>query len=433
MVRDMILTEEGDLFVSVARQGVARYSLGRVSIYGPGQGLTDREIYQFGLDAAARVWAAGRGGLSTWDGSGWTPVRLEGAALGARDYTAVSHDPEGGTYLGSSDGVIIALTRDSFLERQLPAHGPERKIGLVAAGGGAVYLAGLKAVYRYDGEFTPIELPGSWFEGTVTGLLPERGGGLWLSTRFGILHYTGSVWEVFDRRQGLPTENFTCAAAGERGELWFGTFDRGVLRLTAEGWVHYRRTHGLPDERITSMAAGRPGTIWVSTVSGRVAGFNGKSWETLDIVEPSEPARPALPPADSVLFDDPSVRLLPQQGSDLEGSFPPVIGIDGSGRCMFCTTEGVYFQSEAGWRLIDTPAVRSGVRPTALRGTIDGNIWLGTSGAGVFCLTGGEWLHVDSTTGLGSDNVLSIEEDRSGTVWIGTMDGGVTRYRSGVR
>ena len=426
-VRDIILTEEGDLFVSVARQGVARYSLGRVNIYGPGQGLPDRDIYQFGLDAGALVWAVGRYGLSTWDGSGWTPLRLAGISLGDHDYLSVEHDLEGNTYLGTAGGTLASVARDSYLETQLPANGPESKIGLIVSSGRTMLLAGSRAVYRFDGGFTPIGLPGKWFEGTVTGLVPEQGGRLWLSTRFGILHHTGSAWEVFDRRQGLPTEHFTCAA-GQGGELWFGTFDRGVLRLTSGGWVHYRSRHGLPDERISAIAADRSGTVWVTTMSGRVARFTGDEWETLDIAGTSPGQGAIVMPEDSIFLDDPAVRILPSRGREMEGSFAPVIGLDGSGRCMFCTLEGIILQSEAGWRILDIPLHRSGARPTALKGTADGSIWLGTDGEGAWVLRDGRWLHVDSTSGLGDDDVLSIEEDASGTVWIGTRDGGVTRY-----
>jgi ligand-binding sensor domain-containing protein len=426
-VRDIVLTEEGGLFVSVARQGVAGYSLGRVKRYGPGQGLPDRDIYSFGLDAGGRVWACGRGGISTWDGSGWTPLRIEGIPLGGRDYTALAHDPEGGAYLGASDGSMIYLGRDSYMEKRLPSSGPERQISLIAGSGRSLYLAGRRAVYRYDGGFTPIGLPGSWFEGAVTGLVPGQGGRLWLSTRFGILHHTGRGWEVFDRRQGLPTEHFTCAAAGSEGELWFGSFDSGVLRLTAGGWVHYRRKHGLPDERISSMIADRSGTVWVSTLSGKVASFDGEEWAVLDAVGTGADSR-MIPAADSIFMEDPSVRFLSSTGAKMAGTFPPVLGRDGSGRCMVCSPEGIFLQSEAGWRVLDTPLHRSGARPTALMGAIDGSIWLATRGEGVYVLADGRWLQVGRSGRLGSDHVLAVEQDASGVIWLGTRTGGVTRY-----
>jgi ligand-binding sensor domain-containing protein len=428
MVRDMIINEEGDLFVSVARQGVARYSLGRVSRYGPGQGLPDRDIYRFSLDFEGRVWAAGRFGLSSWDGSGWTPVRLAGIPLGERDYLAIGHDTEGNRYLGTSDGILASVARDSYRETALPGNGPEMMIGTIVSSGRSVLLSGLRAIYRFDGGFTPVGLPGSWYEGAVTGIVPEQRGGMWLSTRFGILHHTGSSWEVFDRRQGLPTEHFTCVTAGSEGELWFGTFDRGVLRLNSGGWVHYRTRHGLPDERIVSLVTDRSGKVWVSTRSGKIAGFMDEKWETLEIPG-SSPGPAAAMLADSIFMEDPAVRILPSEGEGPDSDFAPVLGLDGSGRCMFCTGEGIFFLSEAGWRLIDVPLRRSGPRPTSLRGTSDGSIWLGTDGAGAYVLKGGRWSHVGSTNGIGDDHVLSIEEDRTGTVWIGTRYGGVTRYR----
>jgi ligand-binding sensor domain-containing protein len=430
-VRDIILTEMGELFISIARQGVARYSHGRISRFGPGQGLPDREIYTFGLDSRAGVWAVGRGGVSTWDGSGWTPLRLPGVPIGSHDYRSIAHDLVGGTYLGTSRGVLVSISRDLYREIELPGEGPERKIGLIVSSGRSLFLVGVKAVYRYDGGFTPIGLPGQWFEGTVTGLIPEPGGGMWLSTRFGILHHTGRGWEIFDRRQGLPTEHFTSIAADGNGELWFGTFESGVLRLTSQGWIHYGVRNGLPDERISSLVSDRSGTVWASTLSGMIARYTGDSWETLEIPAISRGNAHSGIPADSIFEKDPSVRFLPSSGGDTGRSRAPVSGLDGSGRSMFCTEAGILFQSDAGWRLIDIPARRSGASPTALKGTIDGKIWLGTDGDGAFLFVGGSWMRIDSTNGLGDDHVLSIEEDPSGTIWIGTRYGGVTRYSAG--
>ncbi len=368
-VRDIILAEEGDLFVSVARQGVAKYSLGRVNRYGPGQGLPDRDIYKFGLDAEAKVWAAGRFGLSTWDGSGWTPLRLPGIPLGERDYLSVGHDLEGNTYLGTSRGMIASVARDSYRERVLPGSGPDMMIGLIVRSGRTVLMSGSRAVYRFDGGFTPVGLPGKWFEGAVTGLVPEQGGRMWLSTRFGILHHNGNSWEVFDRRQGLPTEHFTCAAAGNDGELWFGTFDSGVLRLDFGGLGPLQakaRTAGREDI-FDSCRPLREGMGLDTVRQGRgvhgcelgETGYSGNGSG-----EGTDRHACRLDLSGGSLGQDTALT-----GGGTGGAFAPVIGLDGSGRCMFCTEEGIFFLSEAGWRLIDLPLRRQGPRPTALRGT----------------------------------------------------------------
>ena len=256
-------------------------------------------------------------------------------------------------------------------------------------------------------------------------------GGFWLSTRFGVLHYRGGSWDVFDRRQGLPTEHFTCAASDGEGSLWFGTFEDGVLRLDSDGWTHFTRGSGLPGERIASMTASRDGTIWISTMTGTVARFAGKAWEQLDLPGASSADGFSAAETDSIIAVDPAVRIMPSATGTAGSAFPPVTGLDGSGRCMVCTSAGILFQSEAGWRLYDLPSAGRGLRPTVVRGMIDGSIWLGTSGHGAFILVGEKWLRVDCTSGLGGDHVTSIEQDRSGTVWIGTRNGGVTRYDGG--
>ncbi len=54
-----------------------------------------------------------------------------------------------------------------------------------------------------------------------------------------------------------------------------------------------------------------------------------------------------------------------------------------------------------------------------------GNLWLGTGGAGLNCVTAetGEWRHYTTGDGLPGDSVVSILEDASGNLWLGTNQG----------
>ena len=57
----------------------------------------------------------------------------------------------------------------------------------------------------------------------------------------------------------------------------------------------------------------------------------------------------------------------------------------------------------------------------------EGSIRLGTWGAGVHRLKPATFTVIGAPEGLSADNVYSVYEDRRGTIWIGTLDGGMSR------
>ncbi|MBL0097644.1 MAG: hypothetical protein IPP46_14980 [Bacteroidetes bacterium] len=75
--------------------------------------------------------------------------------------------------------------------------------------------------------------------------------------------------------------------------------------------------------------------------------------------------------------------------------------------------------------------------------TIDksGLIWVGsiggvshfdgkntTDGNGIFKHKSGEFIHLTSKNGLTDNNIADILEDKQGNIWIGTFNGGVSKY-----
>jgi ligand-binding sensor domain-containing protein/serine phosphatase RsbU (regulator of sigma subunit) len=57
-----------------------------------------------------------------------------------------------------------------------------------------------------------------------------------------------------------------------------------------------------------------------------------------------------------------------------------------------------------------------------------GNLWFGTSGAGVSCYDGKSFINFTIKQGLANNNVYSIAEDKKGNLWFGTDGGGVSCY-----
>ena len=58
----------------------------------------------------------------------------------------------------------------------------------------------------------------------------------------------------------------------------------------------------------------------------------------------------------------------------------------------------------------------------------DGNIWIGTYGAGIIRYDGSYFNHYDTQNGLPDNHILRLYLDKEGNIWIGTRVGGVIRF-----
>ncbi|MBU8923210.1 MAG: hypothetical protein KOO63_15430, partial [Bacteroidales bacterium] len=178
-VEDMIVDEEGNLFLAIARAGVARYNLGRVTAYGQSQGLPSMDIRVFSIDPAGFVNAAGKSGISTWDGSGWLPLRVEGVNLAASDILSMVHDVEGRTMLGTSEGKLILISRDIVKEIDIPQAFPLSTVLQVVTDKQSAWFLSESRILRSDGDLTELGLPDPWYKGTLTSMNIDQAGTVW--------------------------------------------------------------------------------------------------------------------------------------------------------------------------------------------------------------------------------------------------------------
>jgi len=431
-VRDIAFDEEESLFLAIAEQGVAVYSFGRVQQFGAADSLPGIEVSSLSLDPTGRMWAAGRAGLSVFSGTDWSLFTPPGKAPHPRArYRSIRHDVDGNCYAGTDAGTVLVVSRDAVKELIVPQTFSEDRVVKIASAGGAVWMLAGRDVYVYRGTFAKQTPPPDLYAGEMTDMIVLDTGEMWATSRFGILHWSGRAWEVFDRRQGLPTEDFVSAARDSQGNLWFRSFDRGVVEYTEGRWIARNEGEaplgGAPGDLVVDGA----GTPWTATAVGTVARFVQGAWEELAV--------PSFAPArvdtsqrpDSLSRLDSAIRFLP--GSGVDQAAPSVeepcrLGLDGEGALLAATADGVFRLSPAGWQGVEYPTWRKHIEPTAVLGSKRGELWVGSAGEGVLVYRSGAWFALTASTGLSDDYIRSLEEDERGNVWIGTQFGGVTRY-----
>jgi ligand-binding sensor domain-containing protein len=430
-VRDALFDEDGNLFLAIAGQGVAIYSFGRVRSFGAAGEPPGAEVYAFSLDSTGRVWAAGASGISVFDGSEWTANAASGPASKKRRFLSIRHDIDGVCYAGTDDGRVLAILGEDVKELAVPQAFPESRVSRIRLCGGTVWLAAGSEVYAARDAFVKVAAPPAPYAGETTDIFAAEAGELWSTTRFGILHYTGRAWEVFDRKSGLPTEYFARVVKDPSGTVWFATFDGEIVTYAAGKWSVVGRESNLPAGAVVDLALDPAGNPWVVTRTGEVAHRVQGVWARMDLPRRENDAADTTRAVDTLRQLDPAIRFMsdaaPGSGSDSPaGEY--CLGFDKGGNCLVGSSAGVYRLGATGWQFLELPRTLRGARATAVLGAAKGEVMLGTAGGGILVLRNGGWSRLGASNGLSDDYIRSLCEDQSGTIWIGTQYGGVTKY-----
>jgi ligand-binding sensor domain-containing protein len=430
-VRDALFDEEGNLFLAIAGQGVAIYSFGRVRSFGTAGGPPGAEVNAFSLDSTGRVWAAGASGISVFDGSEWTSPAAGGLASKKCRLLSIRHDVEGVCYAGTDDGRVLVIFGDDVKELAVPQAFPESRVSRIRLCGGTVWLAAGSDVYGARDAFVKMAAPPGLYAGEMTDLFAAEAGELWGTTRFGILHYTGRAWEVFDRKSGLPTEYFTRVARDPSGTVWFATFDGKLVAYTAGKWSVIGRESNLPAGVVVDLALDPAGNPWVVTQTGEVAHRVQGVWARMELPRRENDGADTTRAVDTLRQLDPAIRFMSDTAPGADSYSPTseyCLGFDKGGNCLVGSSAGVYRLGTAGWKFLELPRTLRGARATAVLGVAKGDLLLGTAGGGILVLRNGEWSRLGASNGLSDDYIRSLCEDQNGTIWIGTQYGGVTKY-----
>lgn len=266
---------------------------------------------------------------------------------------------------------------------------------------------------------------------------------VWLGTR------DAGLFHIHDGRsesvQGVPDPKVNCLLATASGELWAGT-DGGVIR-----WDGHRMTQqGIPPPvahvRALAMTPDRDGNIWIGTNSEGLIRVHD-----LDAAFVS-PDAGAGREAITALFEDREGNIWLGSSSGLERLRDSVfvtygrkeglpterngpIYVDEQGALWFAPVDGGLYRLHRGvlQRMGLAQLGDEVIYSITGRGE---DLWVGRQRGGLthFHQHNGAFSATTLTRndGLAENNVSSVSLGRDGTVWAGTLTGGLSRYRDGI-
>jgi signal transduction histidine kinase/ligand-binding sensor domain-containing protein len=104
----------------------------------------------------------------------------------------------------------------------------------------------------------------------MTALLCTRGGGLWIGTEAGLLHYDGKNGAWFGRNPESVRTDVRAIVEDRQGTVWFGMLGGGLACLSNSVLQHFGKENGLSSDFVECLHLDTKGALWIGTFGGGV-------------------------------------------------------------------------------------------------------------------------------------------------------------------
>jgi signal transduction histidine kinase/ligand-binding sensor domain-containing protein len=278
--------------------------------------------------------------------------------------------------------------------------------------------------------------------GAISTVAQTSDGYLWFGTEFGLLRFDG-VRNVEWQPPGgssLPDNHGRVLLGTRDGALWIGTH-AGLAKLQGGRLTTYPELDG---ESINGLVEDREGTVWVSTsargrglvcairdASVRCDGGDGKLGAYAGSLHVDRRGNLWVAAASGLWRwkpGPPSAYPLPNPlGGSLQVLAEGAEGADGAP--VVVTRPGIAQVSTETVGALPIPSLPPNLRATDVLRDREGSLWIGTLDGGIVHVHQGRTDFFARSDGLSGNRVGHLFEDREGNVWVATAEG-VDRFRA---
>lgn len=236
---------------------------------------------------------------------------------------------------------------------------------------------------------------------SITGILMDGNGLLWVSWKSGIATYDGTSWKNIPELSGRKV---TSLALQGIGIIWAGidgNSQSGGLACFSNGsWTLYNpAVSEIPSAHITSVVVDHDQNIWAGSADKGVIRKTGDAW---------------------LSFNDVTLSVRSNNFS-----------------CLTLDPEGKVWAGNTASQLVkfggEVPVVfdtGTGKKITSLVAGDDGKIWAGTSGAGLVSFYGSNWIsYTTQNMRLPGDTIIALSIHPDGHTLAGFPDGHIIYFK----
>ena len=433
---------DGSLWIGT-RTGLTQYRNGRFHTWTSRDGMVDDPVNAIFIDHAGIIWAVAGVNLTRFDGTRFINY-VVGKDLPMNIAEWVTEDRDHNLYVAGHSGVCLMKDGHCASLVSPTAFSTVYPNRVAADREGNIWISGYRRLARYSsGKGLRIYGAENDMQSLVNDVLQDRDGNIWLATNSGLARMKdGEIPRLPEPGEDTPT-SIRALFEDREGNLWAGTSD-GLLRFRDDVFTVYGRAEGLPSDEPETVFQDHAGRNW--------AGFRDRGLVLISGGNAAAPAPPAarLPHSEVMAIretHDHELIVASRDGltrirnGEIQTFVPPdsenrksvfdVIA-DTAGRIWLATPDGLGVLENDHYRLAISGAASLAGSPTVFAEAPDGSLWAGSYAHGLWHIEGGEKKTVyRASDGMSSDQVRSLLVEHDGTVWIGTLEGGLTCLRDG--
>ncbi len=374
---------DGTLWVRT-RRGLARRTEGRFEFLPRTNTFSTVPFGSFAEDTAGALWILGMETIGRWNGRSLETVEIPPDGPERIMYMRAATDD--GLWLAARNG--LWHYRDRGAKRIVESPVP----GLLAVGAGG-QLWGLVAGRRL---FTLRD--GAWVQVTeltdiCATLFAARNGDVWAGadSRNAAFRWRNGKLSTISSAQGLEGVRVVGFEEDQDGNIWIGMNAGGLYRLRERRVRIVGREEGFEVPNASSIVEQPDGSMLVSVMGSKLHSVTDAGAEPV-------PFQQAGPPLEHLTAMAPA-----REGGVWVGTFRGELSrvVDG--------------------RVVERVGSSSGTR--SLLVDREARLWRGTLNAGVEVLEQGNTTRYRTNEGLSFNNVYCLAQDRDGAVWVGTEQG----------
>ena len=266
-------------------------------------------------------------------------------------------------------------------------------------------------------------------------LLVDHLGRLWIATGDGLSCYENGKFRRFTMTDGLPAKLIHTLAEDRSGKIWVGTWN-GLAVFDGVRFRVFKLKNEFAEDPISALADDGAGGLWVGTFSKGLVHLSDGQMTVLTVKDGL--------PSNSVqtLFRDREGRLWVGTftGSallDTSGRVQFIRGLSGRSFCFYedhsgsiwSATDKTFARLRKGAGLVFEPEESPTQDVDSVFEDRDGSLWVGTGDSGVVRYRSGSFRTYTTREGLADNVANTLFEDSKGDIWVGGH--GLSRGSSG--
>ena len=444
-VRALAQTQDGYLWLG-SDEGLARFDGLRFVGFGIQQGIKSGPVSALFEDSNDVLWIGSTdSGLSRWQNNQITTFTKRDG-LPADSITALAEDIAGRLWVGTEAGLILWQNGGRLPFTAADIFQGQRITALLTDRQGRMWVGvkGLGVFQHVNDRFVP--LTGEAMEELLKDshcLLMDRTGRLWIGAGDDfVLCHDGDRWHRYRIPRNQAKSHVSSLAEEGDGTIWAGSAGGGLLQFKDGKFVAIPTGTGLAGTLIQSLLADREERLWVGTD----AGLNRLRRKNLFALSQSEglgfgaaqglaEVTPGVvwvgKPNDGLYrWDGKSFSRLSTAGLAPNDSQITALLVTRDGFCWVATTNSLLLYKDPIAAADEVQLIKS-AKPDiiSLAEDREGTLWIGTREGKIWQLRENRWLAL--TNFVQTNAVTAIVPDPDGTIWVGTDGGGIYRIENG--